>query len=238
MDTDTITGSQPSEQDWLAQATSELNNLIQIIAGTSASLEDICQGNKDSQHYLMTLRATIERVEKLSASMVKKAGGPIDRSLTSDKFTSDSRPKSPQAGPKKTRILVVDDEQVTLGLVSRILSDADYEVTTAQSGFECLDHFRLQPFQFDLVLLDLTMPFMDGEETFHRLRELRPDISVVMCTGFIQHERLQRLMSEGLAGFLRKPVPPDEIVGYIHSTLAKIRYSCGQVDSSRIPVHL
>jgi len=234
MDAHTATESRSSEKDWLPEATSELNNLLQIISGTSALLEGICQANKDSQQYLITLRATIERAEKVAAKLVERADGPTERMVSNP---------SPEEGSKvavhgKSSILVVDDEQVALTLVTRILSEADFQVTTAQSGFECLDHFRQQPFQFDLVLLDLTMPFMDGEETFHRLRELRPDVPVVMCTGFIQHERLQRLLSEGLSGFLRKPLAPDEIISHIRSTLANIRYSRDRIDPSRIPARL
>ena len=234
MDAHTASESRPSEKDWLPEATSELNNLLQIISGTSALLEGICQANKDSQQYLITLRATIERAEKVAAKLVERADGPTERIVTNPR---------PEEGSKvavhgKSSILVVDDEQVALTLVTRILSEAGFQVTTAQSGFECLDHFRQQPFQFDLVLLDLTMPFMDGEETFHRLRELRPDVPVVICTGFIQHERLQRLLSEGLSGFLRKPLAPDEIVSHIRSTLANVRYSHDRIDPSRIPARL
>jgi CheY-like chemotaxis protein len=238
MDTVTITGPQPSEQDWLAEATSELNNLLQIISGTSALLEGVCPANSESQQYLMTLRATLERAEKLASKLVKQAGGPAERAATNAKLPVVETTSASGAKGKKPRIMIVDDEQITLGLVSRILKEADCEVTTAQSGFECLDHFRQQPFQFDLVLLDLTMPFMDGEETFHRLRELRRDVPVVMCTGFIQHERLQRLMSEGLAGFLRKPLPPDEIIGQVRTTLAKARYSHDRLDPSCVPARL
>jgi CheY-like chemotaxis protein len=234
MDAHTTTETQPSEKDWLPEATSELNNLLQIISGTSALLEGICQANKDSQQYLITLRATIERAEKVAAKLVERADGPSERIVANPR--SEGLPKV--AVHDKPSILVVDDEQVALTLVSRILSEADFQVTTAQSGFECLDHFRQQPFQFDLVLLDLTMPFMDGEETFHRLRELRPDVPVVMCTGFIQHERLQRLLSEGLSGFLRKPVAPDEIVSHVRSTLASVRFSGDRVDPSRVPARL
>jgi CheY-like chemotaxis protein len=224
--------------DLLSRTTSELNNLLQIIGGTSSLVERACAGNPGCEAYIVTLRATIERAEKLSANLVKLAGGPVVRSLMNDQLAPDGQPKSAQSSGKKPQILIVDDEQATLGLVSTILSNAEYEVTTAQSGFECLDHFRQQAFQFDLVLLDLTMPFMDGEETFHRLRELRPDLPVVMCTGFIQHERLQRLMSEGLSGFLRKPVAPDEIVSHIGSTLAKVRYSRDRTDRSRMPARV
>jgi CheY-like chemotaxis protein len=235
MDAPTTTKSQPSEKDWLPEATSELNNLLQIISGTSALLENICQANKDSQQYLITLRATIERAEKVAAKLVERADGPAERIVTNRQ--TEEVPKIPVHG-KSSSILVVDDEQVALTLVTRILTEAEFQVTTAQSGFECLDHFRQKPFQFDLVLLDLTMPFMDGEETFHRLRELRPDVPVVMCTGFIQHERLQRLLSEGLSGFLRKPVAPDEIVSHIRSTLASVHFSRDRIDPNRVPARL
>ena len=66
---------------------------------------------------------------------------------------------------------------------------------------------------------------MDGEETFHRLREIRSDIPVVLCTGFIQRDRLDRLMNAGIAGFLRKPLAPDEIVDHIRGVLASLKYA-------------
>ena len=69
------------------------------------------------------------------------------------------------------------------------------------------------------------MPFMDGEETFQRLREIRPDVPVVICSGFIQQDRLERLMKAGLTGFLRKPLAPDEIVDHLRSILESLKYS-------------
>ena len=114
---------------------------------------------------------------------------------------------------------------MTLAMVGRVLREAGYEVKTAQSGFECLDQIRRHPREFDLVLLDLTMPFMDGEETFSRLREIQSDLPVIVCTGFIQQEKLDRLISSGLSGFLRKPLAPDEIVSQIRNTLAGVKYS-------------
>jgi len=131
----------------------------------------------------------------------------------------------PPSSATPQSILLVDDEKMALMLVKRILSEAGYRVATAQSGFECLDLFRLHPRAYDLVLLDLTMPFMDGEETLRRLREIRSDVSVVLCAGFIEQEKLDRLMSAGLAGYLRKPLAPDEIVSHVRSTLQSVKYS-------------
>jgi CheY-like chemotaxis protein len=132
----------------------------------------------------------------------------------------------------KPGVLVVDDEEMALALVKQLLSSAGYHVTTAQSGFECLDLFRRRPHAYQLVLLDLTMPFMDGEETFQRLREIRHDVPVMLCTGFIQADRLERLMNAGLTGYLRKPLSPDEIVGNVRSVLESVKYSRIRGDSS------
>ena len=100
----------------------------------------------------------------------------------------------------------------------------DFEVTTACSGFECIELCRERPKYFDLVVLDLTMPDMNGEETFARLRATYPDLSIVISTGFIAQEKLNQMLASGLTGFIRKPLPPDEYVGHIRSILEKARF--------------
>ena len=225
----------PPPPDLIVQGTSELNNLLQIMSGTSSLIEQACQGNQASEKYVSMLRSSIQRAEKVTADLVRHVGGPQEKVLLNTSSQLVPKKNNGPAEPRKRSILLVDDEQMTLTLVGRILTEAGFQVTTAQSGFECLDNFRRRPFEFELVLLDLTMPFMDGEETFNRLRELRPDVAVVLCTGFIQQDRLQRLMQAGLAGFLRKPLSPQEIVGNVRKLLANARYSRDQVDPSSVP---
>ena len=219
-------GSPTLPPDSLAKAASELNNLLQIISGTSSLIEDICKGSAGSEKYLAMLRSSIERAEKVAAELVKQAGGSDKRMLMHPDLAALAKTKSalPSSATPQS-ILLVDDEKMTLTLVKRILSEAGYRVATAQSGFECLDLFRPNPRAYDLVLLDLTMPFMDGEETVRRLREIRSDVPVVLCAGFIEQEKLDRLMATGLAGFLRKPLAPDEIVSHVRLTLNSLKYS-------------
>jgi CheY-like chemotaxis protein len=208
----------------VSKATSELNNLLQIIAGTSSLIENIWEGNDASEKYLAMLRASIERAEKVTAELAHHAGGTEKKSVVHPEIAGFMKTKgAPVAEPPRQSILVVDDEQMALALIKRLLGDAGFNVITAQSGFECLDIFRRRPHSFDLVLLDLTMPFMDGEETFGRLREIRPDVAVVLCTGFIDHERLDRMLQSGLSGFLRKPLAPDEIVRHVRSVLEGVK---------------
>ena len=180
-----------------------------------------------SEKYLAMLHESIERAEKVALELTDKAGGapadPIPAQIAPFMRTK----KDKASAFNKQAIMVVDDEAMALTLMQRVLSDAGYTVVTAQSGFECLDQFRRRPHNYCLVLLDLTMPFMDGEETFNRLKEVREDLPVLLCTGFIEQDRLERLKAAGLAGFLRKPIPPDEVLAIVRSTLARVRYGGG-----------
>jgi CheY-like chemotaxis protein len=127
--------------------------------------------------------------------------------------------------PRPRRILVVDDEPAARVLGKRIFSEAGFEVATVQSGFECLELFRQHPRYFDLILLDLSMPFMNGEETFTRLRAINPNVVVLLSTGFMAQERVDRMLAAGMAGFLRKPHNPAELVAQVESALKKVQMS-------------
>lgn len=209
------------------EAASELNNLLEIISGTSSVIENIWAGNEGSQKYFDMLRASVDRAAKVTAQLAEHAGGTDKKVLMHPELTEFARPrKSPKpAAPTRRQLLVVDDEPMALVLAKRILSEAGFEVTTAQSGFECLDLIRKRPRFFDLILLDLSMPFMDGEETFVRLRDINPDIVVLLSTGFIAQERLERMLAAGMAGFLRKPHRPDEMVAHIRSVMQSVKMS-------------
>jgi CheY-like chemotaxis protein len=222
-------------QDSVSKETSELNNLLQIISGTSALMDNSGENKEESATYRTILRTSIERAEKVAARLAERAGG-TDQKIASAEAAPFVRGKEPSGPAAKPSILLVDDEQMALTVVQRILSDAGFEVTTALSGFESLTALRQRPHGYDLILLDLTMPFMDGEETFRRLREIRADVPVVLCTGFIRQEPLNRLMAGGLSGFMRKPIAPDEMIAFVRSTLATIKYSSSRVDQHAIPV--
>lgn len=216
--------------DSISKATSELNNLLQIISGTSVLMENSTQDKEETEKYRTMLRTSIERAEKVAADLAQQAGCTNQKSAVHPNLAGLGESGSAaRSGATKSSILLVDDEQMALTLMKRILTGAGYDVTTAQSGFECLDAFRRRPHFFDLVLLDLTMPFMDGEDTFNRLFEIRADVPVLMCTGFIQQDRLNRLMASGLAGFMRKPISPSELVALVRSTLATLKYSTNKV---------
>jgi CheY-like chemotaxis protein len=217
----------PAAKKATPEAASELNNLLEIISGTSSVIENVWAGNDESQKYFDMLRKSVDRAAAVTAQLAEHAGGTDKKVLFHPELVEFARPRKTQtpnpAPKKKPRVLVVDDEAMALVLAKTILSDAGFEIETAQSGFECLDLFRKRPRYFDLILLDLSMPFMDGEETLGRLRGINPDVVVLLSTGFIAKERLDRMLAAGMAGFLRKPHRPDELVAHVRSVLARTK---------------
>jgi PAS domain S-box-containing protein len=108
-------------------------------------------------------------------------------------------------------VLVVDDEESVRTVSSRMLKALGFEVLTARHGKEGLLVYKAHAEQICAVLLDLTMPEMDGEETFRELRNLNPNARVVLMSGFNEQEAGARFVGKGLAGFLQKPFTPDEL---------------------------
>src|SRR5437899_10106087 len=152
----------------VSKATSELNNLLQIISGTSAEIGNLWEGSEGSEQYLNMLRSSIDRAEAVAAQLAEQAGGTDQKVLMHPELTSFLKPtKIREMTPAKSTVLVVHDEQMALVLIKRLLSESGYQVVTAQSGFEALDLFRRQPQAFQLVLLDLPLPFMHAAETSH-----------------------------------------------------------------------
>jgi CheY-like chemotaxis protein len=105
-------------------------------------------------------------------------------------------------------VLVVDDEQTLRVLVQSMLLHMGFKVRLAADGREAVRLFREiegagEPIA--CVLLDMTMPHMDGEETFRELRQLRPDVKVLLASGYNEHEAAQRFAKMGAAVFMQKP---------------------------------
>ena len=220
---------QNKSQEDNSKVASELNNLIQIISGTSSLIENIWEGRPGSEKYFEMLRASIERAEQVTAQLVAQAGGTNRKRILSSDVEQRFDEALIAGAPiqRKHSILVVDDEPMALELLHGVLTDAGYDVSVAQSGFECLDLFRRDQHAYDLILTDLTMPLMDGEETFQRLRQMLPTANVVLMAGFVDSARLEKMMNHGLSGFVGKPFAPVEILAVVTSVISAAEQSKG-----------
>jgi signal transduction histidine kinase len=103
------------------------------------------------------------------------------------------------------RILVIDDEDAVRNVLGLSLSHLGYEVDTAPSGLEGIERFRAMNSEYHLVILDLLMPGLSGEETFQRLRALDPELPVLIVSGFSSENVVQRVLADGARDFIQKP---------------------------------
>ena len=109
------------------------------------------------------------------------------------------------------RILFVDDEPALTMMGQRILGQLGYQVKTTNSSPEALEIFRSKPHEFDLVITDLTMPELTGINLAKALLEIRPDLPIVLCTGFSDQVNEEMLQSIGIRGLLLKPITIHEL---------------------------
>ena len=101
-------------------------------------------------------------------------------------------------------VLLVDDEETVRGIGAEMLKELGFTVITAEDGEAGVAAFAKNP-DIAFVILDLTMPHMDGEQCFRELQRLKPDVKVIMSSGFSEHEVTQKFSGKGLAGFIQKP---------------------------------
>jgi PAS domain S-box-containing protein len=102
-------------------------------------------------------------------------------------------------------VLIVDDEETVRAVAQQMLDNMGFSVLTASDGSEALHIFRRHYKQIVCVLLDLTMPHMDGVKAFQAMRLLHPQARVILCSGYNEREATQRFAGKGLSGFIQKP---------------------------------
>ncbi len=120
-------------------------------------------------------------------------------------------------------ILVVDDEETVRRVAQKILTGSGFDVVVAADGEEGIEKFRATPKRFSAVLLDLTMPRMDGEEVFRLVQEIRFGTPVLVMSGFNEQDTMSRFVGRGIAGFLPKPFNAEMLLMKLKAVLAQQR---------------
>jgi CheY-like chemotaxis protein len=132
--------------------------------------------------------------------------------------------RPPAATPVVARselVLVIDDEDVIRRTAKSMLERYGYTVVLAEDGKEGVELFKVLAEKVAVVLLDMTMPVMNGEETFRRLKAVKPDIRVILSSGYNEVEAIHRFAGKGLNGFLQKPYSAAALIQKIASVMAQ-----------------
>ena len=118
-------------------------------------------------------------------------------------------------------LLLIDDEEVVRDMVGEVLEQEGVSVLRAEDGARGVALFREQQERIDLVLLDLSMPGLSGEETFRRLRDVDPAVPVILSSGY-DHDEARGRFGEGTpAGFIQKPYRPEQLMAEIDRCLGR-----------------
>jgi CheY-like chemotaxis protein len=119
------------------------------------------------------------------------------------------------------RILVVDDERIVRDLARILLEREGFQVLTADDGEQALDIYRREGDAIDLVLLDYSMPRMNGVQTLKELAHLDPDVCAIFCSGYHTDHEVNQMLAAGGRAFVPKPYQPRDLVQAIRQVLAR-----------------
>ncbi|MCK4362764.1 MAG: response regulator [Dehalococcoidia bacterium] len=117
---------------------------------------------------------------------------------------------------EKASILIVDDDTSLCRSMSLVLGRKGYTVATAADGPEAIDMVRERT--FDMVFMDIKMPVMDGVETHRRIKEIRPDATVMMMTAYTVEELVRQALQDGAYGIIYKPLDMEKVVAIIEES--------------------
>lgn len=238
----------PETEDnaWIKGTANELNNLLQVISESSEVLESLGGENAEMEKYFAILRNGVARATQVTRGMVSRVGGfsgddiPLpgtpEASLLPDvpplppkptggplvpPLTGDVRVHNPSG--HRELVMIVDDEEFICMLAQRVLADEGYRVITARDGFQAIEMYRKLRGQIALIILDFTMPVMDGADVFSELLEIDPQVSVMLSSGFAEQTRLQKMLALGLRGFMPKPYTQQKLLSQVRATLDALR---------------
>jgi CheY-like chemotaxis protein len=127
----------------------------------------------------------------------------------------------------KERVLFVDDEEAAITAMKKILTRLGYIATTSNSSRDALKIFKENPSGFDILITDMTMPAMTGLQLVREVRAIRPDMPVILCTGYSDQIDDQKAEMAGVNEFLIKPLSMYDIAGAIRRALEKDKNKVG-----------
>ena len=117
-------------------------------------------------------------------------------------------------------ILLVDDEDIIIDVGQELLKKIGYKVLTAKSGTAAVELYKADQDEIDMVILDMIMPVMDGGETYDRLKEINPDIKVLLSSGYSIDGQASEIMQRGCNGFIQKPFNMKDLSQTIRAILS------------------
>ncbi|MBI5593369.1 MAG: cache domain-containing protein [Deltaproteobacteria bacterium] len=146
---------------------------------------------------------------------------PVSPIVRAGKESSDLMSDPGSAREASGTVLIVDDDEMVCNLCEAMITRAGFKTLTAVDGVHAIEIFRDHVDEINCVLLDLTMPRMDGVAAFSELRRIRPDVRVILSSGFSEQEATERFIGHGLSGFIQKPYQMNELIAVLNRAIGQ-----------------
>ena len=211
----------------------DLNNLLVAVLGNAGlALMDLSPYSA-CRPLLQEVEEAAQRAADLASQMLAVAGHVQPPGTAAEEPAIGPEPSADSAAPTEIAepaevapnwrgeglVLVVDDEQMVRILAKRVLEKFGFQVMSAEDGRQAIEIFRPHAPEFVAVLLDVTMPVLGGAETLHELRRLRPDLRVILSSGYDEHQATARIAHQEVVGFLPKPYLPTDLIAKVREAL-------------------
>ena len=240
--------SSGTENASIQKSALRLNNLLQVISRSSAALEEICGDDAQGRRHLNALSTGLAGARLVVGDLLKQlealpefpAQGTSAAAAPTLASTPDTPPRAPAASHaltappdksfpiensdgEKELVLIIDDEQTIVTYVTETLAQDGYRVIGCISPFEAIKAYRRHKDSIALVILDYTLPIMNGQEVFDELRSMNPRVAVMLSSGFAEQKDVNSMLARGLRGFLPKPYTSERLLAQVRSTIAGSR---------------
>ena len=139
----------------------------------------------------------------------------------SDKKNMDSENNTGTIKKGSGSILVIDDEELILEVSAMMVKELGYTVFESKNGKEAVEYFKKFKDEIDLVILDIVMPDLSGEEVFDLIKTIRPEIKILLTSGYTFNNRAKTLIGRGCSGFIKKPYSIEELSEKINRILTR-----------------
>lgn len=214
--------TEKEDQRCLQTAINELNNLLQVADESVHFLEPLCGGQPDAAKYFDFLRTSLDRAATVASQLIALVEGkksePAVASQAPAPATIDGIEISNPGGNREL-IMLIDDEPLVNLLAGEMLALEGYRVVSATCPFRALEIFRKIGSQIALVILDFTIPIMNGAEIFAELQQIRPSVAVLLSSGYAEQSTVRTMLARGLRGFLPKPYSQQKLLSQVRTTL-------------------
>ena len=243
--------SSAAESASLQKSVSRLNNLLQVLARSSSALEQICGENADARRHLNALSTGLAGARLVVTDLLAQFEAPpaapaseappastLSESQTATPAAASSSAIATETAPaatpdasslignpegEKELVLIIDDEETIVTYVTETLKSDGYRVIGCTSPFEAIKAYKQFKDSIALVILDYTLPIMNGREVFDELRSMNPCVAVMLSSGFAEQKDVNSMLALGLRGFLPKPYTQERLLSQVRSTIVGSR---------------